>query len=129
MSVSVASRPERTMSVLRYIDVVIVVVFAPIMLLIGVSAVGYLVGAGAWILLRVIGEGVQRAATSTQDANRQIAIRMGYMLGRLFGLALAVILVRRADGQGAGLAALVVVVFAFTVHLATAAITRPRSSR
>ena len=42
------------------------------------------------------------------------------MLGALFLLALAVILVRQA-GQDAGLTALVVVVFAFTIQLAAVA--------
>ncbi|MEO6857037.1 MAG: hypothetical protein ABI323_00380 [Solirubrobacteraceae bacterium] len=115
------------MTVLRYIDIVLLVVAAPIMLLIGVSATGYLIGGGAWIVLRVVGIGVERAAGATTEANRQIAIRMAYMLGRLFALAITVILVRKSDGQGAGLAALVVVVFAFTIALGLSAATRPRS--
>ena len=45
---------------------------------------------------------------------------MGYMLGRLFLLALAVILVRKSDGQDAGLTALAVIVVAFTVQLVSA---------
>ena len=42
------------MSVLRYVDVVLLIVAAPIMILIGVSGVGYAVGAGAWIGLRAL---------------------------------------------------------------------------
>jgi hypothetical protein len=114
------------MTVLRYLDVAVILVAAPIMLLIGVSPVGYLVGAGAWIAFRVLGIAVERAADATTDVNRSIAIRMGYMLGRLFALAIVVILVRKSDGQDAGLACLLVVVFGFTIQLATSAITRPR---
>jgi hypothetical protein len=113
---------------LRYFDVVLLVVAAPIMLLIGVPASGYCVGAVAWIVLRAIGVGVERAATAVEISS-VIAIRLGYMLGRLFLLAMAVILVRKSDGQNAGLAALVVVVFAFTVQLATSALNRPGSNR
>lgn len=113
---------------LRYLDVVVILVAAPIMLLIGVSATGYLVGAGAWIVLRAVGVGVEHIAAATSDVNRAIGLRLGYMLGRLFALAIAVIAVRKSDGQGAGLACLVVVVFAFTVQLATSAIGRPRSN-
>jgi hypothetical protein len=113
------------MSVLRYLDVVVILVAAPIMLLIGVSPDGYLVGAGAWILLRVVGVGVERLASATTDLNRAIGLRLGYMLGRLFALAIVVILVRKSAGQDAGLACLLVVVFGFTVQLATSAITRP----
>jgi hypothetical protein len=114
-------------SVVAFFDVIVLVVAAPIMLLIGVPASGYAIGASAWIALRVVGLGVERAAVSTTEAGRAIGIRLGYMLGRLFALAIVVILVRKADGQDAGLAALAVIVFAFTAHLATSALTRPRS--
>lgn len=116
------------MTVLGYMDVVLLVVAAPIMLLIGVPATGYCVAAGAWIALRAVGVAVERYAAATPDANRQIAVRMGYMLGRLFTLAIVVILMRRSGGQDGGLTALAVVVFAFTVQLVTSAFTRPRSS-
>ena len=114
---------------LRYFDVALLLVAAPILILIGVSAVGYGVGAGAWIALRVVGVGVDRYASNIKELGRSAGLRLGYMLGRLFALAIAVILVRRADGQGAGLTCLAVVVAAFTVQLAVSAVTRPRRSR
>ena len=116
------------MSLLRYGDVVLLVVAAPIMILIGVSAVGYAVGAGAWIVLRLVGVPIERLAAGTKEPGRQIGFRLGYMLARLFLLALAVILVRKGSGQDAGLTALAVIVFAFTVQLAISAVTRPRRS-
>jgi hypothetical protein len=119
-------RPE--LSLVRYLDVVLLVVAAPIMILIGVSAAGYALGAGAWIVLRLAGVAVERLAAATKEPGRQIGIRLGYMLGRLFLLALAVILARKQSGQDAGLTALVVIVFAFTVQLAVSAIGRPRRS-
>jgi hypothetical protein len=116
------------LSVLRYLDVVLIVVAAPIMILIGVSAAGYAAGAGAWIVLRVVGIPVERFADQSSEPSRQIGIRLGYMLARLFLLALAVVFVRKGSGQYAGLTALAVVVFAFTVQLAVSAISRPRRS-
>ena len=88
------------------------------MLLIGVPALGYAIGAGAWIALRAVGLAVERARRRPATLRAQISLRMGYMLGRLFLLALAVILARRSGGQDDGLAALVVIVVAFTVQLA-----------
>ncbi len=117
---------EQPLTVLGYMDVVLLVVAAPIMLLIGVPAGGYGIAAGTWIALRALGVAVDRYAAGTPDANRQIGVRMGYMLGRLFTLAIVVILVRKSDGQDAGLAALAVVVFAFTAQLVLSAFTRPR---
>ncbi|HSO99439.1 MAG TPA: hypothetical protein VLP43_10845 [Solirubrobacteraceae bacterium] len=114
------------LSPLRYVDVLLIVVAAPIMLLIGVSASGYLAAAGAWIVLRLASALSERIATASTEPSREIGIRLGAMLTRLFLLALTVILVRRADGQGAGLAALTVIVFAFTVEMIVSTATRPR---
>ena len=119
-----SERPR--MSVLSFFDVALVVIATPIMLLLGASAAGYCLAAGAWVLLRAAGVGVERFAAATPDANRQIAARMGLMFVRLFGLALVVILVRKSDGQDAAITALVVVVVAFTVQLLTAPFGRPR---
>jgi hypothetical protein len=112
---------------LRYFDVALLALAAPVLLLIGVPAAGYAVGAGAWIGLRVVGVAVERYASTTDDQTRMISVRLAYMLIRLFALALAVILVRRGEGQNGGLTALLVIVFAYTIQLATSFATRPRS--
>jgi hypothetical protein len=110
--------------ILRYFDVALVVVAAPIMLLLGVPALGYAIGGGAWLALRAVGVWIERAADNAEDARTQIGLRLGYMLGRLFALALAVVVARRSGNQHDGLTALVVVTVAFTVQLATSALTR-----
>lgn len=117
------------MTVLSYLDVVMLVVAAPIMLLIGVPAVGYLVGAGAWIVLRAVGVAVDRAVDAAEDPRREASLRLAYLLGRLFTLAIAVILVRNGAGRDDGLTALLVIVFAFTVQLALSVLNRPRPAR
>jgi hypothetical protein len=122
------------MTALSFLDVVVLVVAAPIMLLIGVPAGAYGIAAGAWIVLRALGVGVERYAIATKDVNRSITdvnriigVRLGYMLGRLFALAIVVILLNKSGGQNSGLTALAVIVFAFTVQLITSALSRPRT--
>ncbi|MBV9416326.1 MAG: hypothetical protein JO363_15195 [Solirubrobacterales bacterium] len=115
------------MTPLVYLDVVILVVAAPILLLIGVPAVGYLVGAGAWIVLRAVGVAVERAVGAIEDPRREVTLRLAYLMGRLFTLAIVVILVRNAAGRDDGLTALLVIVFAFTTQLVLSFLTRPRS--
>ena len=129
MSLSAPTRTthERPLTLLSYLDVVLIVLAAPIMLLIDVPAGGYLTAMGVWIVLRAIGVAVDRYATASGDARMQISARLGYMLARLFILALTVVLARKAFGKDDGLTALVVIVFAFTVQLGTSALTRPRS--
>ena len=127
MSLSAPAPSAAPITLLAYLDVVVVVVAAPIMLLIGVPAVGYLVGAGAWIVLRAAGVAVDRAVAAIKDPRSEVTLRLAYLLGRLFGLAIAVILVRNGSGRDAGLTALLVIVFAFTAQLLLSFLNRPRS--
>ncbi|HJS97407.1 MAG TPA: hypothetical protein VJ741_24270 [Solirubrobacteraceae bacterium] len=121
------SSGEAAPGALSYLDVIVIVVAAPIMLLIGAPAVGYLVGAAVWILLRAAGVAVDRAAAVTGDPRREVNLRLAYLLGRLFLLAIAVILVRNGSGRDAALTALLVIVFAFTMQLILSFTNRPRS--
>jgi hypothetical protein len=132
VNLATANRDPRTVpslpGSLRYADIVLLVVAAPILLLMGVSAGGYAIGAGAWIALRAVGVAVEHAAGASAQPQREISLRMAYLLGRLFLLALAVIVARNGSGRDAGITALAVIVFAFTVELALSAATRPRRS-
>jgi len=125
MSLSTPASGEGGLAALTYLDVVVLVVAAPIMLLIGVPAVGYLVGAVAWIVLRAVGVAVDRAARAADDPRREAGLRLAYLLGRLFLLAIAVILVRNGAGRDDGLTALLVIVFAYTVQLVLSFLNRP----
>jgi hypothetical protein len=128
MSLTTPASSEGDLTALSYLDVVVLVVAAPIMLLIGVPAVGYLVGAGAWIVLRAVGVLVERAIAALDDPRREVTLRLAYLMGRLFLLAIAVILVRNGSGRDDGLTALLVIVFAFTTQLALSFLNRPRAS-
>ena len=59
--------------------------------------------------------------------SKLLSIALAGACGVLFLLALAVILARQAFGRDAGITALAVVVFAFTVQLAMSAFTHGRS--
>jgi hypothetical protein len=113
---------------LRYLDVALLVVAAPVMLLIGVPAAGYLIGAGAWIALRAVAVAVDHQARG-MSVQQGVGLRLGFLLSRLFLLAIAVILVRKSDGRDPGLAALLVIVFAFTVEFFLSFLSRPRRSK
>jgi hypothetical protein len=109
---------------IRYIDLVMVVLAAPVLLLIGVPAVGYLVGAGAWIALRAVEVFVDRRAKASGAIATELSVRLVYVLGRVVLLAVAIILVRRGAGKDAGLTTLLVIAFAFTVYLAISLVNR-----
>jgi hypothetical protein len=115
------------MGPLRYLDVILIVVAAPILLLIGVPASGYAVAGGVWLVLRVIEIAMERYAGAMGDHRGEITLRLAFTMTRVFVLAIAVILVRKSSGQDAGLTALAVVVVAFTIHLIMSFAERPRS--
>ena len=121
--------PQGGVAALRYLDLVLLALAAPILVLIGVPGVGYAVGAGAWFALRAVGVAVDLYLRENADARREISLRLGYLMARIFLLALVVILVRKGAGRDAGLTALLVIVFAFTVQLVISFLQRPRSRR
>jgi hypothetical protein len=127
MSLNASAMPETGIGPLRYLDVLIIAVAAPILILIGVSAVGYAAGAGAWAALRVAGLAVERYAAHA-DARAQISLRLAYLLARVFLLALTVILVRRGAGKDPALTALAVIVVAFTINMVLSFADRPKSA-
>jgi len=112
-------------ALLRYFDVVLIVVAAPVVIAIGGSASGYAIGGGTWIALRAAGEALERNKALHANARTDVSVRLVVMLSRLFLLAIAVIIARSQVGRDAGITALVVIVVAFTVQLAVSAITRP----
>ena len=129
MSLSASVPSERPILLISYLDVVLVVLGAPILIAIGVSAAGYAIGGGAWIALRAVGAAIDRIPALHRDVRTDTGTKLGYMLSRLFVLALAVILARSGSGRDAGLTALLVIVFAFTIQLAISAANRPRRAR
>jgi hypothetical protein len=129
LSLNAAATYDEPVTLVRYIDVVLVVVAAPLLLLTGVPAVGYGVGAGAWIVLRAVGVAVEQRATARHDAAQELTVRLVYAIGRVFLLALAIILVKRGASKDDALAALLVILIAFTVQLVIGIVTRPKSPR
>jgi hypothetical protein len=126
----VTTEPQPALPALvRYLDVALLLVAAPIMLLIGVPAAGYLAAAGVWIALRAAGVAIDRYAGAAGGQAQELTLRVGYLLGRLFLLALTVIVVRQAAGRDAAIAALAVIVVAYTLQLFLSFLDRPTRSR
>jgi hypothetical protein len=119
---------EAPIGAFRYIDVVLLVAAAPVLLLIGVSAVGYGVAGGVWLALRVVELGVNRYAAALGDPKKELLARqLAWPVLRIFLLAITVILIRRDAGRGAGLAAVLVVVCVFTIHFMSSFANRPKA--
>jgi hypothetical protein len=121
-----STAPRTPLTVKGLLDVVVLVVGALVVLVPGVPARAYLIAAGTWIVLRVVGVAADRAALAIPSAAAEIGLRLAYLLGRLFALAIMVVLLRQNGGRPAALTALLVILVAFTIELTISAVYRPR---
>ena len=112
---------------LRYLDLVLLVVALPVFLLADVPMAGYLAVAGIWIVMYGIEIASNRAiAGAVERRDRRAA--MGWLgatsLASAWVVALAVLIVGLAAGKDAGLAAALLALVLFTVHLGSRVLLR-----
>ena len=108
----------------RYLDVVLIVLAAPFVVLLELPVLGYAVGAGVWILTRVL-EAMLEQSARRADMRRAIGVKVGSMIGRVWLIGIGILAVGLAADREDGFTAAVVCLAAYTVHLATALILRP----
>jgi hypothetical protein len=109
---------SESLSALRWIDVILVVAVAPFVLLTGVPALGYVVGAGAWIVTRGLATLVERRAAASDNPKTVAGLMLFTGLGRAWLLGLSILVVGLAGSRRDGLTAAIVVAAAFTLYLA-----------
>jgi ABC-type xylose transport system permease subunit len=109
---------------LRYLDVCLVLATAPFVLVAGMPVLGYVVGACAWLLTRAGTALVHAQANRTRDAKVKAGLQVAGMMGRIWIVALAVILAKYAGGKDDGIMAAVLVLAAFTVYFVMSFVTR-----
>jgi hypothetical protein len=103
--------------VVRFLDVVLILLATPPLLLAGVPGLGYAIGATTWILLRALGLAVERHASAGADLAQQLSLWMGYRVARVTVLVAAAVLALKGTGRSDGLTAVLVITVAFTVQL------------
>ena len=108
----------------RYLDVVLIVLAAQFVVLLDLPVLGYAVGAGVWILTRVL-EAMLEQSARRSDVRRAIGVKVGSMIGRVWLIGIGILAVGLAADRDDGFTAAVVCLAAYTVHLATALILRP----
>jgi hypothetical protein len=114
----------RSMVILRYLDVALVAIVAIPALVLGAPVFGYVVGAGAWILQRIIAATDRRLMSKVTDNPRtQVGFNLFERFGRIWLLAGGIIVAgvagQRADGLTAALVIFGAYSIAFAVRLAS----------
>jgi hypothetical protein len=117
--------PVRVPAVIRYLDLVVLLVALPIFILAGFPMTGYAVGAGAWIVQRAVQLVLLGRAARAEDPRTLVGITAASMIGRGWACAIAIFLVGILDSDEAGLAAAVLVIALFTVYFTVQMLVRP----
>jgi hypothetical protein len=113
-----------SLTLLRYLDVVVVIASAPFVLLAGGPRFGYALGAGGWIVIRFAAELVKRRAWSARDTRSRSLLHLTAILGRVWLIAAVILLARFVGSNRDGIAAAIVVLVAFTVEFTIAVVLR-----
>jgi hypothetical protein len=108
----------------RYLDVVLIVLAAPFVVLLELPVLGYAVGAGVWIVQRIL-EAVLDQTSRRSDVRRAIGVKVGSMVARTWLIGIGILAVGLAAEREDGFTAAIVCLAAYTVHLATTLILRP----
>jgi hypothetical protein len=108
----------------RYLDVWLVLASAPFVVVAGLPTLGYVLGAAAWILTRAGNVYALTRAQRVSDPKSRAGLQVAAMMGRLWLVALAVVLARFAGDKDDGITAAVLVLAAFTVYFVLSFFTR-----
>jgi hypothetical protein len=110
---------------IRWLDVVLLVLASPFALLMGAPALGYVVGAVAWILSRLAGVLVERFARTREDVRAVIGLNFAALLARSWLVGLTILAVGLLGERKDGLTAAILMLVAFTLYFTTGLFLRP----
>jgi hypothetical protein len=128
--VAAASHPSRAShgsDLIRHLDLLVLLLALPVFVLVDAPLSGYLAAGGAWIVGRI---GVDVAARRRREAllagnrNAALGVTAFAVMGRIWLVAGAILLVGLLDERDAGLAAAVLSLALVTVSLLTSFISQ-----
>jgi hypothetical protein len=100
---------------LRYLDVAVVLLAVPLGLALGAPAFGLLLGAGAWLMQRVLAHASQRWIARARESGSRLGLDMAEAFGRIWLLAGAIVIAGAVGHRADGLAAAVTIFAAYSV--------------
>jgi hypothetical protein len=109
---------------LRWADLAILAIALPVFLVAGWPILGWVTGAGVWLMWRGIGAWADKRAIASQDMRTFVGIETAAMIGRGWLLGLTIIAVGLLAGNSVGLSAAVLAIILFTVSFTFKLVTR-----
>jgi hypothetical protein len=116
------------LALVRSLDVVLVVVGAPVAVALGAPALGCVIGAVAWLVQRVLAQLDRRWIRGSVQPRTQLGLNLFEAFGRIWLLAGAIVLAAVIGGRKDGLAAAVLIFCAYSVAFATRVLCGPQDS-
>jgi hypothetical protein len=110
---------------LRYLDVVLVAIAAIPAISLGAPVLGYSIGAGGWILQRVIGEVDRRWLRNLNEPRTQLGASLFEGFARTWLLAGVIIIAAAIGGRVDGLTSAIVICGSYSVALAIKVLSGP----
>ncbi|MGP0102966.1 MAG: hypothetical protein ACLPUT_15275 [Solirubrobacteraceae bacterium] len=119
---------KRALAILRYLDVVLVVLAAPVVLALGAPVLGYAVGAAVWVVQRALAQLDRRWVSRAAEPRTQLGLNLFEAFGRIWLLAGAIVAAGVIGGRADGLTAAVTIFGAYTVAFAIRVLSGPPAS-
>jgi|SRR5271157_15345 len=112
-------------SILSYLDVALVVVATVPVLALGAPALGYAIGAVAWVLQRILAQADRRWIRNATEPRTQLGLNLFEAFGRIWLLAGAIVAAGVAGGRADGLTAALTIFCAYSVAFAIRVLSGP----
>jgi len=122
-------RAQRPLAIARYLDVVFVVIVAPVALALGAPVLGCAIGAGAWVLQRIVAHTDRRWILRSPEPRVVLALNLLEAFGRIWLLAGAIVAAGVLGGRADGLTAALVILGAYSMGFVVKVIMGPPQRR
>jgi hypothetical protein len=106
---------------LKYLDIVLVVLVGIPAVALGAPELGYAVGAVAWTLQRLAAVAIETYVETLDDQRRRLGISLASAMGRVWLMAIAIMVVGVSAARADGLTAALVIFAAFSFSFARTA--------
>src|SRR5271154_930002 len=116
---------KRAVVILHYLDVVLVVIATIPALMLGAPALGYTIGAVAWLFQRALGEADRRWIKKATTPRTQLGLNLFEAFGRIWVLAGAIVLAGVVGGRADGLTAALTIFGAYSIAFAIRVLSGP----
>jgi hypothetical protein len=124
-AVGAGQRRDVHMLALRYIDVLFAVIVAAVAIVLGAPALGCAIGAGCWVLQRVVQVVDRSWARRMREPRAALGVSLFERFGRIWLLAGAIVVAGLAGSRADGLAAALIIFGAYTIRFVIGLVSGP----